>query len=98
MSKKFDYVKKYPLSYERIGRIFLIDRTPNGPESYERYSSRVRQEFSSYLYSTALLQQKTARDLMDQCDISLRSAQRYLKAIPFPDTFLRYLYFLQYYE
>lgn len=98
MSKKSDFIKKYPLSFERIGRIFLLEKCLEGFESFERYSSRVRQEMSSYLYATALLQHRTARDLMDECNISLRSAQRYLKEIPLPDTFLRYLYFLQFYE
>lgn len=98
MSNKFDFVKKYPLSFERIGRIFLLEKHLEGLESFDHYSARVRHEMSSYLYATALLQHRTARDLMDECNISLRSAQRYLKEIPLPDTFLRYLYFLQYYE
>lgn len=98
MSNKFDFVKKYPLSFERLGRIFLLEKYSDGPETFEHYSARVRHELSSYLYATALLQHRTARDLMDACQISLRSAQRYLVNVPLPDAFLRYLYFLQYYE
>lgn len=92
---KNDFKNKYPLHVEDMVSIFRVEFTLSGPESFEHYKGRVDVEISSLLHATTLLQRENNFTLSVALGVSLRTVQRLVSSVSLPDTFLRYLYFLQ---
>lgn len=92
---KNTFNRKYPLHVEDLTSVFRVEMRLTGPESYEDYKKRVDRELSSLLHATTLLQRENTYTLSVALGVSLRTAQRLTSSVSLPDTFLKYLYFLQ---